>query len=295
MAQESMVTPGRAGPSAPLLAVRLLAASLLLAAGLPGRAQGQEDAERGVQTSMFGTAVRRSQLLVFPFFAYTWDHDYEYQPAALGYGLNQDLLGRYRSTQAQVFLAYGITDWLAVEFEASRIRATLDKAPDDTSAQPDRIVESGLADIEAQVRLRLLRERGGRPEVFASIELLPPQQKTKALIGDREWNVKGAIGVIRAFRWGTMTFRTTLEYNRGDKHPDLGETSLEYMRQLSSAGRLFLAIEGGEGGAPDDFALVTGLRWRLGERVFLQFDQAIGYILPKATDWEPQIGVVWTP
>jgi hypothetical protein len=90
-----------------------------------------------------------------------------------------------------------------------------------------------------------------------------------------------------------MTFRTTVEYNRGDTHWDLGETSIEYLRQLSSAWRLFLAVEGGEGGAPDDFAFVSGARWRVAPGVFLKFDNALG-LMSKSTDWESQLGVVWS-
>jgi len=46
---------------------------------------------------------------------------------------------------------------------------------------------------------------------------------------------------------------------------------------------------GGEGGAPDEWSMVSGLRWRLTDGVFLKFDNSLG-ISSKATDWEPQIG-----
>lgn len=246
----------------------------------------------GQPTSLFGTYVARGQLIAFPYFARTSDGNMEYQPSEFGYSLNDDFRGRYQSNQAQLYLAYGLTDWLAVEVESSRIRARLDKSPSDTSGVPARIDERGLADIEAQLRLRVARERGRRPEVFASVEILPPQQRGKVLIGDAQWDFKGGIGVIRGFRWGTMTFRTTVEYNRGDKHWDLGETSLEFLRQLSSATRLFLAIEGGEGGALDDYALVSGVRWQVAKGVFFKFDNVFG-LMSKATDWESQVGVLF--
>lgn len=274
--------------------------STLLVASLPATASAQHDSlpphlrdrGRGQPTSLFGTYIERGQLILFPYFAFTRDGNMEYQPSALGYGSDQDFRGRFQSTQAQLFVAYAFTDWLAIEFESSRIRARLDKSPDDTSAVPARIDETGLADIEAQVRLRLARERGRRPEIFASLEMIPAQQSGKVLIGDAQWDFKSSIGVIRGFRFGTMTFKTSVEYNRGDKHWDLGETSLEYLRQLNSRTRLFLAIEGGEGGAPDDYALVSGVRWRLTPGVFLKFDNAVG-LMSKATDWETQIGLLW--
>ena len=187
---------------------------------------------------MFATFVARHQLLVFPFAAYTHDHNFEYQPAALGYGLQEDFRGRYSSTAGQLFVAYGITDWLALELESSDIRAHFEKSRSDTSATPARINESGIADFSGQVRLRLGRERGRRPEFFAGIEILPPSYRHRVLIGEPRWDVKGEIGATRGYRWGTMTFRTTIEYNHGDTHWDVGETSIEYLRQVSRTWRL---------------------------------------------------------
>ncbi len=239
----------------------------------------------GIRTSVFGTYVQPHQLIVFPFVAHTWDRNFEYAPSAFGGVGPEDMRGRYRSNEAQLFVAYGVTDWLALEIEGSRISATFEKSPSDVSGTPARINESGFADIAGQLRFRL------NPGFFASIELLPPSHKRKVLIGDAQWNVKGEIGLMRGFRWGMMTFRTTVEYNRGDTHPDLGETSLEYLRQMSRAFRLFLAIEGGEGGAPDDWTFVSGGRWRLTDGLFLKFDNALG-LLSKSTDWESQLGIV---
>jgi hypothetical protein len=275
-------------------------AATAMGATAPGRAAAQgeglpahlRDRGRGQPTSLFGTYITRGQLIVFPYVARTIDRNLEYQPSEFGYGQNDDVRGRYQSTQAQLYVSYGLTDWLAVEVESSRIRARLDKSPDDTSGLPARIDETGLADIEAQLRLRLARERGRRPEIFASVEVLPPQQRDKLLIGDAQWNFKGGLGLIRGYSWGTLTFRTTIEYNRGDKHWDLGETSLEFLRQLSSATRLFLAIEGGEGGALDDYTFVSGVRWRLGRGLYFKFDNVIG-LMSKATDWESQVGVLF--
>src|SRR5438093_1006570 len=88
-----------------------------------------QDRGTGVPTSRFGLYVARGELLVNPFVAYSTDHNREYQPIQLGYGLPQDYRGRFRSTEGLLFVAYGLTDWLAVEFEASRIRASPDKAP----------------------------------------------------------------------------------------------------------------------------------------------------------------------
>ena len=74
---------------------------------------------------MFGTYVRRGELLVYPFFEYYRDRNLEYKPVQLGYGLDQDFRGKYRASEGLLFTAYGLTDWLAVELEAAVIKATL--------------------------------------------------------------------------------------------------------------------------------------------------------------------------
>lgn len=268
----------------------------LIAAALPAAALAQStgldrsrDRGPGIPSSMFGTYIERGQLLLFPFFVYSRDHNREYNPARLGFGLDQDFRGRFQSTEVQLFAAYGVTDWLALELEASQIRATLDKSPDDPSSVPARIVESGVADFEGQLRLRVARETGGRPEIFGFVEITAPSHKHDLLIGDKDWDIRPGLGVVRGFSWGTMTFRTDLEYNRDDRHVDLGESSLEYLRRLSPSLRLNLAIEGGETGAPDEWELVTGLRWRLSDSFLLKLDNVVGFF-SKATDWSPQAG-----
>jgi len=273
------------------LAQRLIPA-LALSATVSAPMWAQALDGRGIRTSMFETFVGKHQLLVFPIAASSRDHNFEYQPASLGYGLQEDFRGRFSSREAQLFLAYGVTDWLAIELETSDIRAHFDKSSSDTSATPATITESGIADYAAQVRLRLGQERGRRPEIFAAVEVNPPVSWRKVLIGDAQWDVKGEIGATRAYHWGTMTFRTTVEYNRGDTHWDLGETSLEYLRPVSRAWRLFLAIEGGENGAPDEWTLVSAAGWRVRDGLYLKFANALG-VFSKSTDWEPQIGVLW--
>lgn len=280
------------------LPLRLTLALLAGAAGLAPRAEAQtplrsRDRGTGVPTSMFATYVERGQLLVYPFFAYSVDHNLEYQPGKLGFGVLEDFRGRFRSTEEQVFIAYGLTARLAIEFETGFSRARLDKSPSDTSGMPSRIEESGFADVETQLRFRVLTETEGRPEVFGYLETTLPSQRRKVLIGDREWDLKPGIGVVRGYGWGTMTARVTVEYNRDDRHTDLGEFSIEYLRRLSPAWRVNLAIEGGESGAPDEWTLVSGVQWRLGKVLRFRFDNAVG-LSSKATDWAPQVGLMFS-
>ncbi len=269
------------------------ACTLLAAAAAPPAAAAQSDRGTGIRTSMVETYVERGQLLIYPFYAYSWDHNFEYQPSMFGIALDQDFEGTYRTNEVQVFLAYGVTDWLALELEGSQIAADFTKDPSDASGTPDQLRETGTADIAAQIRLRLSQERGRRPEFFAAIEVLPPSHASSTLIGDAQWDVKGEIGATRGYRWGTMTFRTTIEYNRGDTHWDLGETSLEYLKRLSPAWRVLAAIEGGEGGAPDDWVLRTAARWRVTRGLDLKFVNGLG-LFPKSTDWEVQLGALLT-
>ena len=86
------------------------------------------DRGTGVPASMFGTYIERGQLLLFPFVAYSRDHDREYNPSRLGFGLDQDFRGQFRSTEAQIFAAYGVTDWLALELEAKGYAGYQDEA-----------------------------------------------------------------------------------------------------------------------------------------------------------------------
>jgi len=272
---------------------RLLAICTLIFACSARMLSAQGDRGTGIRTSMVGTYVEPHQLLIYPFAAYSWDHNFEYQPTLFGIAREQDFRGHYKTTEAAVFLAYGVTDWLALELEGSQITATFEKSPADTFGTPARVREMGVADIAGQLRLRLGHERGGRPEFFASVEVLPRMHPGRVLIGDTQWDVKGEIGAVRAYRWGTMTFRTTIEYNHGDTHWDLGETSLEYLRQVSPAWRVLLGIEGGEGGAPDDWVFVSAGAWRIARGLDLKFVNGVG-LFSKSTDWESQIGLQLT-
>jgi hypothetical protein len=246
----------------------------------------------GVRTSESQTYVGRHQLLFLTSAAYTKDHNLEYNPLDWGYGNQTDLRGTFRSSTAQLFVAYGVTDWLAVELEGSSLSARFERSSRDTTATPARIRESGLGDFAGQVRVRFAQERGRRPEIWGSVEVIPANQQRKVLIGDKLTDVKGEIGLTRGYRFGTMTLRTTVEYNHVDHHWDLGETSLEYLRRLSPDWRILLAIEGGETGAPDEWVFVTAGQWRIGKSFFVKFANGFG-LMSKSTDWEPQVGILW--
>ncbi|HEV8176204.1 MAG TPA: hypothetical protein VGP44_00805, partial [Gemmatimonadales bacterium] len=193
-------------------AASLLILVLAAAPGLPQRAQAQADSlprylrDRGpgIPASIFGAYIAKGQLLVYPFFEYTRDHNREYNPSEFGLPLNQDFRGRFRSTAEQLFIGYGVTDWLAIEVEFAHLHATLEKDPADPVTAA-RITESGVGDFEAQLRARVRRESERGPEVFTYADFTFPSQKQKMLIGDKDWDLRPGVGVTKGFAWGTMT------------------------------------------------------------------------------------------
>ncbi len=248
------------------------------------------DRGTGVSTSMFGTYVRRRELLIYPFFEYYADHDYEYAPEDLGTPGDVDYRGRYHAREVLLFLGYGLADNLALELEAAAITASLDTAPDDTSSLPDRIEESGLGDVEAQIRWRMRTEDARRPELFSFAEVVFPRNEDKPLIGTPGVELKFGAGLIRGFGWGTITSRIAVEYAEGStSHWDLGEYAVEYLKRLSPGWRVYLGLEGEQ----DELSLITEAQWHLGPRVFIRFNNGVG-LTSKATDWAPEVGIVFS-
>jgi hypothetical protein len=237
---------------------------------------------------MFGTYIREGELLVYPFFEYYLDNNLEYKPSELGYGLDQDFRGKYRATEGLIFLSYGISDWLAVEFEAAIIKARLETSTADTSAAPDKIKESGSGDVEGQLRARWIRENEKRPEIFSYFEAVSPQQKDKVLIGTPDWELKFGSGLIKGFGWGTVTLRGAVEYSLEGSKFDLGEYAVEYLRRLSPSWRVYLGVEG----VQDEVELISEAQWHFAKSIYLKFNNAFG-ITSKATDWAPEVGIVF--
>lgn len=262
-------------------------------------ANGQEelpyylkDRGTGIATSMFGTYVGDKEFLVFPFFAYSRDKDFEYQPDVFGVGPNEDYRGHYSQTAGQLFFAHGFYDWLALELELAYVRARFEKSAKDTFPTPAKKTESGIADFEGQLRVRFLKESTRHPEIFGFAEIVPRSNKSKILIGEPNTDIKPGLGFIKGSPWGTLTFRTTIEYTREDKQLDLGETSFEYLKKLSPAVTAYAIFEGGETAAIDEWELITGVHWRITEYAWLKLDNAFG-ISSKATDWSPQLGILF--
>jgi hypothetical protein len=235
---------------------------------------------------MLGSYVRRGELLVYPFVEWYVDPNLEYKPSELGYGLAVDHRGDYDATEGLLFLAYGITPNVAIEIEGAFIGAELEKSSSDTSAMPRDLAESGLGDVEAQLRWRFLEETAGRPEAFLLFETVFPLQKHRRLIGTRDWEHKLGVGVTRGFPWGTLTLRTSVEYSREEGKVDAGEYAVEYLRRLSTSLRIAVAVEGNQ---VDEVALITELQWKVLRNAYLKVNNALG-LTANATDFAPEVG-----
>ena len=246
------------------------------------------DREDGVPLSMFGTYLRGRELIVYPYYEYYRDRNYEYKPSEFGFPVDVDYRGRYRAHEGLIFMAYGLTDSIAVELEAAVIDATLEKATDDPSGLPATINESGLGDIETQLRWRWRRETETRPELFSYAEAVVPHAKDRSLIGTPGWELTFGAGLIRGFSGGTLTLRAAIQYEQAsDTHFGGGEYAVEYLRRLSPAFRLFASVEGTE----DEIELISELQWHLSRNAFVKVSSGFG-VTSKAIDWAPEVGLV---
>jgi hypothetical protein len=253
------------------------------------RAAYERDRGSGMATSMFGTYVNKGELLVYPFFEWYYDHNFEYKPNEFGFTGDVDYRGRYTASEGLIFLGYGISDNVAIEIEAAVINAELRKSPRDPSALPATIRESGLGDVEGQLRWRFRRENANRAEMFTYFETVLPLQKNKDLIGTSNWEFKLGYGMVRGRSWGTWTFRTGIEWDGEDRKFEVGEYAFEFLRRLSPKWRVFSMIEGNQ---LDEIEFVNEVQWHFHPRAFLKLGTAVG-LTPNATDIAPEIGIMF--
>jgi len=248
-----------------------------------------QDRGTGVPSSMFGTYIRQGELIVYTYFEYYFDNDMEYKPAELGYDLDEDFRGKYRASEGLIFLGYGLTDWLAWELEAAVITGKLEKSSDDPSDMPESIKESGLGDVESQLRARWITENERRPEVFSYFETVFPLQKDKKIIGTQDWELKLGSGITKGFSWGTLTGRIAGEYDAAESVMEVGEYAVEYLKQLSPAWRVYAGVEGSQ----DEVELITEAQWFITDFIRIKLNNAFG-LSSKATDWAPEVGVMFS-
>jgi hypothetical protein len=242
----------------------------------------------GVPSSMFGTYIQKGQLLVYPYVEYYKDSNFEYSPDELGFTQDVDYRGEYEELEGLLFIGYGVSERLAVEVEAAVTTAELERSAADQSGLPAEISESGIGDVEGQVRLRLAAETERRPEIFSYFEVVAPTQNKGSLIGTTDWEFQLGGGLVRGFSWGTLTGRAAVEYDAAESVFGLGEAAVEYLKRLSARWRVFGAVEG----TGDEIELITEAQWHVSPRTYVKLNSAFG-LTSKAPDWAPEVGVVF--
>jgi hypothetical protein len=247
------------------------------------------DRGTGIPTSQFGTYIGKGELIIYPFYEYYNDKDFEYEPFEFGYGSKKELRGNYKAHEGVIFLGYGISDRLALELEAGIITAKLNKSSQDTSTMPPVLEESGLSDVEGQLRWRWNKESIDLPEFFNYFEFVFPTGKKNSLIGTSDWEFKLGTGLIKGFRWGTVTLRGAIDYITNEKKLEIGEYALEYLKRISSLFRIFVMVEGSE----DEISLVPEIQWHINRNIILKLATGIG-LTSKATDFAPELGIMFS-
>ncbi|MGH8236384.1 MAG: hypothetical protein ACREXP_05095 [Steroidobacteraceae bacterium] len=244
------------------------------------------DRGAGIQTSLFGTYVSKGELLVYPFYEYETSDGEEYHPSELGFPGGEDFPGSLETHEFDLFLGYGLTDRLAVEFEAQLYTsADFHKAANDPSAVPRRISESGLGEVESQLRYRWAAETASRPEFFSFAEVAYPFQRDQLIIGVQDWVAELGFGAIKGFSWGTISGRYALAYEDGNLGG--GEFALEYLKRLSPRWRVVLALEG----EAEDLSLIAEAQLFLSRRMFLKLNSGFG-LSSKVPDYAPEVGIM---
>jgi hypothetical protein len=247
------------------------------------------DRGTGLPASQFGTYIQKRQLFIYAYWEYYLDHNAEYAPNELGYAPDVDYRGEYNASEYLLWLAYGFSDRFALEVEAAVIDAELDTSPDDTSGIPKEINESGLGDVEAQLRWRWSFETESRPEFWSYFETVFPTQDEGSLIGTTDWEFQLGFGATRGYSFGTMTARLAVEYEQAEKSGGLGEAAIEYLRRLSSKWRVYGAVEG----TGDEVELIAEAQWFFIPTACLKLNTAFG-ATSKAPDWAPEVGVMFS-
>jgi len=244
-------------------------------AGLPSYLYDRGD---GIPTSLFGTYVREKELLVYTFYEYTRSKNFEYQPSELGFTGDNSFFGKAVEQEYLLFLAYGFSDSLAVEFE-SALHSSVDfrKDPSDTSNVPGRIRESGLGDTEINIRWRFLKETAARPEATFFFKTVFPLQKSKKLLGTPDWEFEPGIVLTKGFSFGTLALRSSLD-----------EYAVDYVKRLSQNWRVVVSLEG----ESDEVSLIGEVQYALGKNAMLKINSGFG-LTKKAPDFAPEIGVLF--
>ena len=266
--------------------VLLVAPAVSIAEELPSYLA---DRGRGVPTSLFGTYIEEGEFVVYPMYEYYSDKDEEYQPDEFGINDGTDYFAETTENEFLIFLGYGLTENIILEFEAAVYTSKeFDKDPDDLSGTPDKIEESGLGDVEGQVRWRWNRETESKPEYFSFFEYVLPLQDNKQIIGTQDWEFVFGFGAIKGLTWGNLTGRLSAAWDDGERKLEMSEYAVEYLNRLSSSWAVVAAVEGED----DEVSFIGETQHALSDSATLKLNLGVG-VTDKATDIAPEVGVLF--
>ena len=247
------------------------------------------DRGRGVPTSLFGTYIEEGEFVLYPMVEYYHDKDEEYEPSEFGINDNTEYFAETTENEYLIFFGYGLTEDIILEFEAAVYTSKeFNKDPDDGTAVPDQIKESGLGDVEGQVRWRWNRETESKPEYFSFFEYVFPLQENKQIIGTQDWEFVFGFGAIKGLSWGNLTGRLSIAWDGDEKKVALGEYAMEYLNRMSPTWSIVAAIEGED----DEVSLIGETQHALSDNATLKVNLGVG-VTDKATDFAPEVGVLF--
>ena len=247
------------------------------------------DRGRGVPTSLFGTYIEEGEFVVYPMYEYYSDKDEEYQPNEFGINDGTDYFAETTENEFLIFLGYGLTEDIILEFEAAVYTSKeFDRDSDDLSGTPDKIEESGLGDVEGQVRWRWNRETESKPEYFSFFEYVLPLQDNKQIIGTQDWEFVFGFGAIKGLTWGNLTGRLSAAWDDGERKLEMSEYAIEYLNRLSPSWAVVAAVEGED----DEVSFIGETQHALSDSATLKLNLGVG-VTDKATDIAPEVGVLF--
>jgi hypothetical protein len=227
--------------------------------------------------------------MFYPFYEYTRTKKFEYKPSELGAAGDVDFKGKTYEREFLIFLGYAVNESLLLEFE-SALYSKLDfrKAPDDRSALPGQIRESGLGDTEAQLRWRYAQETPTRPEVTLFLETVFPLQRSKKLVGTQHWQFATGAVLTKGYAFGTFSLRGGIGYDRGDRKFKVDEYAIDYLKKLSPSWRVAFSLEGHE----TELSVIGEVQYWFNKDVTLRLNSGFG-LSNKDRAFAPEIGVVF--
>jgi hypothetical protein len=271
--------------------IRGLAAAILLLAGAAVHAEEPEylaDRGSGIPMSQFGTFVEPGERDLYLFYEYTRTTEFEYHPSELGSTGGTDFLGRLTENEGLLYFAYGLSERLAFELEgALYAKTTFEKAADDPSDLPPRFSESGLGDVEGQLRWRWRPESEAHSELYSYLEVVLPLQKDKVLIGTQHWEGAFGLGFLRGHSWGTIGGRIAVAWDGEDSKIEIGEYAFEYFKRISPRWRLVALLEG----ESEEVSLIGEAQWTLSEHALVKLNCGFG-LSPQSPEIAPEIGLM---